>query len=80
MARVIQKFRSDVPHYHLNCDWRTLRTQLILRWSRLEARDLDETGPDAPMLANLIQQKYGIAAELAENYLRTMARTLPLAA
>lgn len=78
MAYAAQHFNTSYGNSMLNCDWKALRLQLMLQWNKLDRASIDDAGPDAPMLANLIQQKYGIASELAENYLRNMARTLPL--
>ncbi len=62
----------------LPSDWNELRVQLIMRFNRLTLRELDEAGPNPSRLAHLIQQRHGVAPELAENYLRTIARNLGL--
>ena len=61
----------------ISCDWQALRGQLLLQWKRLTAREIDKIGPHRKSLAALIQQKYGIAAELIENYLMNFERTMP---
>lgn len=63
----------------IRCGWNVLRAQLLLQWARLSARDLDEVGPHRRNLARLIQRRYGIAAELVENYLRNVERALSAA-
>jgi len=62
----------------VSCQWEALRKQLLLQWARLTSQDLDKAGPRRDRLAALIQNKYGINARLAENYLRNFERILPL--
>lgn len=62
----------------INCNWRALRAQLLLQWTRLTPRALDETGPDRHRIAELIEHEYGVAADMIENYLRNFERTMPL--
>lgn len=63
----------------MNCNWELLRKQLLAQWNRLKERDLDITGPHRQRISSLIQQRYGIARELVENYLMNFERTLPMA-
>jgi hypothetical protein len=69
---------DEFPSGGMRCAWLALRAQLLAQWNRLTPRELDEAGPDRERLARLIQTKYGIACELAENYLRNFERTLPV--
>ncbi len=62
----------------LRCNWHILREQLLAQWSQLSATDLDMTGPDAGRIAQLIERKYGISAQMIENYLQNFVRTMPL--
>lgn len=67
------RFSADI----LQCDWGSLRQQLLAQWSRLTGKDIDTAGPNRHNLATLVQRKYGIEARLVENYLRNLERTLP---
>ena len=60
------------------CKWEPFKEQILQQWNRLTPRELDRTGPNRGRLAVLIENKYGIAAHLVENYLRNFERTLPL--
>jgi hypothetical protein len=64
--------------YNIVCKWEPFREQILHQWDRLTARELDEVGPNRSKLAMLIENRYGIAAHLVENYLRNFERTLPL--
>jgi hypothetical protein len=64
--------------YNITCKWEPFRDQILAQWNRLTAREIDEVGPNRSKLAMLIENKYGIAAHLVENYLRNFERTLPL--
>lgn len=66
------------PARRIACRWEALRAQVLLQWNRLTSREVDEAGPDRHRLGLLIQNKYGVAHELVENYLRNFERTLPL--
>lgn len=59
------------------CSWELLSKQLLLQWHKLKPCDLEETGPHREKIAALIQRRYGIAKELAHNYLLNFERTLP---
>ena len=60
------------------CDWSALRSQLLEQWDRLSDRELEATGHNRHRIAELIERKYGVATEMAENYLCNFERTLPL--
>lgn len=78
-AWYIRDQNHDSPgETHIRCRWEPFRAQILLQWNRLSAREVDEAGPDRNKLAVLIQNKYGVAYELVENYLRNFERTLPL--
>ncbi len=64
--------------YNITCKWEPFREQILMQWNRLSAREIDEVGPNRSRLAVLIENKYGVAAGLVENYLRNFERTLPL--
>lgn len=64
--------------YNITCKWEPFREQILTQWDRLSGREVDEIGPNRSKLAMLIENKYGIAAHLVENYLRNFERTLPL--
>lgn len=66
------------PQDYVQCNWPLLCGQMLLQWKKLSRADLDETGRKRRDIALLIQQKYGIASELVENYLRNLERCLPL--
>ena len=63
----------------LDCDWASVRDQLLEQWKRLSKRELDAAGPHRQAIASLVQNKYGIDSVLVENYLANLERTLPLA-
>lgn len=65
---------NDAP----DCDWESLRKQLLEQWNKLSPADLDRTGSDRHGIALLVGRAYGISAPLVENYLANMERTLPL--
>jgi hypothetical protein len=90
MQRALQHF-SPIPYASLAtyqpdyepapiiaCNWQALRAQLLLQWEQLTARELDKAGPNRHRLALLIESKYGVAAQMIENYLRNFERTMPL--
>lgn len=60
------------------CDWQSVRSQLLTQWSRLNTSEIDATGASRHAIAKLVSHKYGIDAELVENYLLNLERTLPL--
>jgi hypothetical protein len=64
--------------YNILCQWEPFREEILRQWSLLTAREVDEAGPNRSKLAHLIQNKYGIAAYLVENYFKNFERTLPL--
>lgn len=64
--------------YNIACQWEPFREQILQQWDRLTAQEVDEVGPNRSKLAMLIENRYGIAAHLVENYLRNFERTLPL--
>lgn len=64
---------------NINCSWRTFCALLMMQWKKLKQFELEQTGRSRHRIALLMQQKYGMAHELAENYLRNFERTLPLA-
>ena len=68
----------DKNHEWMVCDWQALCAQLLQQWNLLTARDLREAGPSRHRIAALVHRKYGVAAELVENYLTNLERTLPL--
>lgn len=63
----------------ISADWPVLRAQLLSQWKKITARELDDAGPHRYRIANLIERKYGISAQLVENYLCNFERTMPLA-
>jgi len=64
--------------YNISCKWEPFKAQIMEQWNRLTSREIDAVGPNRSKLAMLIENKYGIAAHLVENYLRNFERTLPL--
>ncbi len=64
--------------YNIYCKWEPFRAQILAQWSRLTPAEVDKVGPNRSMLAQLIQNRYGVDAYLVENYLRNFERTLPL--
>ncbi len=64
--------------YNIACKWEPFREQILNQWNRLTMREVDQIGPNRSKLALLIENKYGIASHLVENYLRNFERTLPL--
>ncbi len=64
--------------YNIICKWEPFREQLLLQWDRLTQDEMDAVGPNRSKIAVLIENRYGIASNLVENYLRNFERTLPL--
>jgi len=62
----------------VTCNWHVMRDQLMQQWHDLTTPELEATGHNRRNIARLIQSKYGIPSNLAENYLRNFERTLPL--
>jgi hypothetical protein len=61
----------------MSCNWNVLCEQLMQQWVRLTRSELEATGHNRHRIALLIQRKYGITAEMADNYLCNFERTLP---
>ena len=76
--RPIQSPKESMVMPLVACDWPALRGQLMLQWNRLKRKDLDKAGPNRRRLAVLIEDEYGIASEMIENYLYHFERTMPL--
>ena len=62
----------------ISCDWGALSEQLLQQWDQLTPYELEQTGHNRQRIAALIQKKYGVDSNMAENYLRNFERTLPL--
>ncbi len=62
----------------VTCDWNALSQQLLEQWHELTREELESTCQERRAIAELIEEKEGIAAPLVENYLRNLERTLPL--
>lgn len=62
----------------ITCNWNALCTQLLTQWSALSRNELEQTGHSRHRIAELIENKYGISSQMAENYLHNFERTLPL--
>ena len=62
----------------VTCDWNALSQQLLEQWHDLTREELEGTCHERRAIAELIEEKEGIAAPLVENYLRNLERTLPL--
>jgi hypothetical protein len=69
---------SFMPEIDIECDWPALKGQLLSQWKHITPQELESTGPNHRCIAMLIQRKYGISAELVENYLHNFERTMPL--
>ncbi|NBO17761.1 MAG: hypothetical protein EBV03_00760 [Proteobacteria bacterium] len=63
---------------YLECDWNSVRGQLMEQWTLLSQKDLEAAGPNRYAIAELVERVYGISHELIENYLSNLERTLPL--
>jgi hypothetical protein len=70
--------RRNFSSEAIACDWRMLREQLLMQWRKISPRELEVAGPHRSRIAALIERKYGIASQLAENYLRNFERTMPV--
>jgi hypothetical protein len=70
--------RPNFSSEGISCDWRLLREQLLQQWRKITPRELEAVGPHRSRIADLIERKYGIASQLAENYLRNFERTMPV--
>jgi hypothetical protein len=60
------------------CDWQEFSEQLLKQWQGITRDELEETHHDRCAIARLIERKEGISAQLVENYLINLERTLPL--
>ena len=69
---------KPLANNYIACDWTALRTQLLQQWGKISDRELEATGHNRHDIAKLIQRKYGVSTEMAENYLCNFERTLPL--
>lgn len=63
---------------HITCDWHCLSAQLLSQWKKLTQEELEYTGHNRQAIAELIERKHGIDAQLVEHYLQNVERTLPL--
>lgn len=63
----------------IRCNWLSLRSYLTDHWKNISAKELDQAGPSRKKIVFLFGKKYGFGSQMAENYLRNIERTLPLA-
>lgn len=70
-------YQPNLQQEDICCHWPSLQALLIAQWHKLSWQELTETGPQRQRIALLVEQKYGIAAPLVENYIRNIERTLP---
>jgi uncharacterized protein YjbJ (UPF0337 family) len=56
--------------------WKQLSGKIKTKWGKLTENDLTELEGDGEYLAGMIQERYGIAREAAEQQVREFARTL----
>lgn len=69
--------KLDSSNYLL-CAFSPLKEQLLQQWKLVSESEVDRAGPNRKKLAELVHHKYGIAANLVENYLKNFERTLPV--
>lgn len=62
----------------MRCNVNALTCLLLKQWNKLTRHELERTRFIKERLALLIEQKYGVNATLAENYLTNIERTLPV--
>lgn len=63
-------------HDYIDCAWRPFKQELLIQWRKLNEDDLAEAGRNRRSLARIIEQKYGVAWELAETYLANLESNL----
>ena len=56
--------------HQIKTNWKQARSKLRIRWPRLTEEDLDQIDGRDTELIGLLQQRYGISKEIAENEIR----------
>lgn len=72
LAQIWKQSDSDI----ILSDWNIISTQLLNQWSKITPAELEDTQHSRYNIALLIQQKYGVHAVMAENYLKNLERRL----
>lgn len=62
----------------IQCNRGMVKSLLLQQWRGLTHDEIEATDYSKASLADLIERRYGIHHQLAENYLNNLERTLPL--
>ena len=65
-----------LPREFIACAWSPFKEELLVHWHKLTEEDLREAGRNRRALAKIIERKYGVAWQLAENYLLNLESNL----
>lgn len=71
-------YQPTLNEDHIIGDWEILRQQLLNKWQKLTAQEVDNAGPSRKRIASLVAAKYGIASICVENYIYNYERQMPL--
>jgi uncharacterized protein YjbJ (UPF0337 family) len=58
----------------LKGQWKQIRGEVRKQWGKLTDEDLDRIGGEIQKLAGKIQEKYGVAKEVAEDQIKKFTR------